>query len=1490
MSTTAMRKLLLWALALMTLMGLSAGVKAASDSAGTEFYFAFQQNNVSVVGDLSLFITSQQNTQGVVEIPGLNFSAAFTVLANTVTTVILPSVLPNDAKQLPHNMVSKLAVHVTAQHEVTVYGLNQKLFSTDAFLALPVDTLGLEYVAMSYVGLGSYGSQVAVVGVFDNTQVTITPAGETPGRPAGVPFTISLNRNETFQIRGTSFVVTSADLTGTTISATSPVAVMSGVECVNIPVGVGACDHIVEMMPPVTTWGKSFLTVPLATRLRGDVFRILASQDGTTVTINGSLVATLNRGKFYEAVVTSRSEIKTSAPALVAQYSPGQNFDGVISDPFMMLVPPTEQFLSQYTFSTPATGFTKNFVNVVIPSGAVSTLALDGVGVDPVLFSPIGASGFSGAQIPISLGSHTIAGNIPFGIYVYGFGFYDSYGYPGGMAFQFINPVGDPYPPNLRLIQIGDTLQGTATDSEDSNANGMLDAGEDLNGNGKIDRRSEDVNDNGILDPGEDLNANTILDRDTGIFKVELAPGAVNLKLDVLAFIPGALSVNFTISLVTPGVLGTGVLHIEDGAGNKIESPISFGVPLLQNVRVIDTLSTNNIDIDPASFSKAPYSITAVGDQTLIEWRFDSFPANLTEDLGFDVILKNPVSGENRLVSHKLELFYTDVNGKPIRTELGSQYVNVLPSAYQIGTVSDKLSYAANEPVLIVSTAKNLSAFPGSAAVRLSIKDANGVLVAPLGQLPAQAVLAGETKIFAGLNFNTGTILIGNYFVHAELVESNGMVTATASAPFSVVTSAAAAAVRLSTDKPVYNAWDTVEILALVQNTAPNAILAPTRAEITVKTPSGTTLNAATRSLGEIVPGGILVLTLNLPLSDAASGGYPVSLVLKDEFTRTPLTAASTSFQVQRQALQGLTGTVTVSVPQVYPGDPIHCTDIAKNISASDLAGVTLTHQIINMDRAVVVSQYAETINLPAGGTRAHEQNIDTRNLAVGGYTCVIRAEVNGATATLAFGGFRVVEPPIKIDAELKLGAKGRLLVLLDNPKACGNDDEQKDNGKKTAASSSPEPCKIADTDPYGPAAAPKLSAQRVFLEKLLKAEGWSYTITETAEDFTRAFHSGGYSLYALLAEREKLAETVQKELREAVFRGEGLLVAGVHDNRLNKLSPALGLRHIGQVSDAAGVAVSPGTLAPAGSFNLLSDDPALRVKRTTAQSLATYVPTGVSAGPISGDQDCRDTDAMSSKGSESENDECEGHPEKYLDAVTFNRYGSGLAAYTGFDLLATVTRDGETALAAKLLKALLGGVNPKTLNLLPDTGAPIDLTVTNRGMATPAQVTLTLPAGVTVLDPGTGSVTEANGVQPGTVTWTLNLGLQQTVTLPLWLRLPETPGPVTLNAKVEVTRAGVTKTYAEPSLTLNVIAVPTLDQLKKEARDVYMASPADRTRLSQILDRLDDALRASKLDRAIDEALKATDVLEGATGNTLNILRWKIDAWIREAAGRAHN
>ena len=47
---------------------------------------------------------------------------------------------------------------------------------------------------------------------------------------------------------------------------------------------------------------------------------------------------------------------------------------------------------------------------------------------------------FSGAQVPISVGTHTLSGPNPIGLYVYGYESFDSYGFPGGFTAGNITP------------------------------------------------------------------------------------------------------------------------------------------------------------------------------------------------------------------------------------------------------------------------------------------------------------------------------------------------------------------------------------------------------------------------------------------------------------------------------------------------------------------------------------------------------------------------------------------------------------------------------------------------------------------------------------------------------------------------------------------------------------------------------------------------------------------------------------------------------------------------------------------------------------------------------------------------------------------------------------------------------------------------------------------------------------------------------------------
>jgi hypothetical protein len=142
----------------------------------------------------------------------------------------------------------------------------------------------------------------------------------------------------------------------------------------------------------------------------------------------------------------------------------------------------------------------------------------------------------------------------------------------------------DTFLPNLKQVMTGGTVTGLATDSEDENANGTLDAGEDLNGNSAIDARSEDLNGNGILDASEDANDNSVLDADAGILTVRLSPDAHNLQIVVDTFTAGALAVSFTINKIDQNAPCAGSVQVIDRGQNLTEQKILLCRVLLGDI------------------------------------------------------------------------------------------------------------------------------------------------------------------------------------------------------------------------------------------------------------------------------------------------------------------------------------------------------------------------------------------------------------------------------------------------------------------------------------------------------------------------------------------------------------------------------------------------------------------------------------------------------------------------------------------------------------------------------------------------------------------------------------------------------------------------------------------------------------------------------------------------------------------------------------------
>ena len=134
-----------------------------------------------------------------------------------------------------------------------------------------------------------------------------------------------------------------ASVTATDSGNCNNFAVFAGNKCANVPLSCTYCDHLYEQMIPIKAWGKQYITVPLMTRV-GDTYRIIASEDGTTVNINGGAAINLNAGQFYETTLTPASFIEGNNPISVAQYSEGTSCDGVTSDPFMIMLSPVESY------------------------------------------------------------------------------------------------------------------------------------------------------------------------------------------------------------------------------------------------------------------------------------------------------------------------------------------------------------------------------------------------------------------------------------------------------------------------------------------------------------------------------------------------------------------------------------------------------------------------------------------------------------------------------------------------------------------------------------------------------------------------------------------------------------------------------------------------------------------------------------------------------------------------------------------------------------------------------------------------------------------------------------------------------------------------------------------------------------------------------------------------------------------------------------------
>jgi hypothetical protein len=468
-------------------------------SKGREFRLAFMPNyhdlsgtqgRLSINDSLHIYITCDKPTSGQITyrtISGQRVTQPFQI-TNPAQFFILSlwfngieiEGFNNGTRGNPSSQNERIApqsFHITANDEVTVYGLNRARYTSDAFLVLPVPSLSMDYRVLSYpsdaLGLptsltnpgSSTPSQFCVVATADNTQVRVTPFAPTVQNPSQSTVTVTLNAGDVYLVQADPRLQAGrGDLTGSRVQADKPVAVFGGHQRAKIPIqftgSLNSRDCLIEQMPGVETWGKQSFVTPYTsaqsqTLVATDLYRVLAAYDSTVVSVNGQRVATLKAGEFYEAPIVDPAIISASDQILVGQYKKTSNESGDMTsrtgDPFLMVIPTVEQYDTTYRFinvdvpdnPNAVSGFREHHVTVVIPTRFAGSVRIDERTVDVRAFQPIQNSGYSFANFEVSPGVHTARADTAFGLYVYGYGQANSYGYIAGGRLRIISPDRD---------------------------------------------------------------------------------------------------------------------------------------------------------------------------------------------------------------------------------------------------------------------------------------------------------------------------------------------------------------------------------------------------------------------------------------------------------------------------------------------------------------------------------------------------------------------------------------------------------------------------------------------------------------------------------------------------------------------------------------------------------------------------------------------------------------------------------------------------------------------------------------------------------------------------------------------------------------------------------------------------------------------------------------------------------------------------------------
>jgi uncharacterized protein (TIGR02145 family) len=312
--------------------------------------------------------------------------------ANGTVTIDLT---PNKAQVecQPANTVLNLGLYIHSDVPITAYYEVAHTNNPDLFTLKGNNATGTNFMIPSQDTLYNHApltppayNSFDIVASNDNTTVTITPSKPIVGHAAGVPFQVTLNRGQVYSAQATGQQGLD-HLQGSVVTSDKAVCITVKDDSDQFP-GQGCYDLGGDQIVPVNILGTEYIVVRGYTNTTvNDWVFVMATTDNTLVSVNGTNVATLNKGQRYRYKMLNTdlsSYVQTSHPAYV------WHLTGYGCETGSAILPPMNCTGSSQVAFTRSTQYSFELI-ILTKAGAEGFFTLDGSTtlVTAAMFSPV---------------------------------------------------------------------------------------------------------------------------------------------------------------------------------------------------------------------------------------------------------------------------------------------------------------------------------------------------------------------------------------------------------------------------------------------------------------------------------------------------------------------------------------------------------------------------------------------------------------------------------------------------------------------------------------------------------------------------------------------------------------------------------------------------------------------------------------------------------------------------------------------------------------------------------------------------------------------------------------------------------------------------------------------------------------------------------------------------------------------------------------------